>query len=95
MLLATAATLPRVTKRVSFKGNNTVHDVTKDEEDGNNASMDNVDTPDDFIDEAASIMNLNQLDLNHRSSVVGTQVIVIESHILCRQRHLHFLGSLQ
>ena len=70
------ATLPRVTKRVSFTGNNTVHDVTKDEDD-NNTSADMVDTPEHFIDEAATLMNLHQLDLNQRSSVVGTQVAIL------------------
>ena len=70
-----SSTLPRIVKKVSFTGNNTIHDVTKDDEDETNASMDNVDTPDEFIDEAASIMNLNRLDINQKSSVVGTQEV--------------------
>merc|ERR1712227_596812 len=71
-------TLPRVVKKVSFTSN-IVHDVTKDDDDdGYDAScnsIDDVDNPDDFIDEAETIMNLDSLDLNHRTSVVGTQEV--------------------
>ena len=71
------STLPRVVKKVSFTSN-IVHDVSKDDDDGYDAScnsIDDVENPDDFIDEAETIMNLDNLDLNHRTSVVGTQEV--------------------
>ena len=64
----------RSEKKVSFT-TTTVHDVTKDEEnDRSRNSLDTIDDPDSFIDGAEEILNLNQIDLHQKISVVGNQV---------------------
>ena len=53
----------------------TVHDVTREEgNDMSRQSLDTIDDPDGFIDGAEDILNLDQIDIHQKTSVVGNQV---------------------
>ena len=60
-------TLPRVLKKVSFNTNSVEEEFE--------ASRNSVDNPEEFIEGAESLMNLRNLELNQRSSVVGNQEV--------------------
>ena len=59
-------TLPRVLKKVSFNTNS-----VEEEFEASRNSIDSVDNPEEFIEGAESLMNLRNLELNQRSSVVS------------------------
>ena len=63
-------TLPRVLKKVSFNTNS-----VEEEFEASRNSIESVDNPEEFIEGAESLMNLRNLELNHRSSVVGNQEV--------------------
>ena len=68
---------PRSEKKVSFTPlMTTVHDVTREEgeNDMSRQSLDTIDDPDGFIDGAEDLLNLDQIDLHQKISVVGNQV---------------------
>ena len=68
---------PRSEKKVSFTPlMTTVHDVTREEgeNDVSRQSLDTIDDPDGFIDGAEDLLNLDQIDLHQKISVVGNQV---------------------
>ena len=66
---------PRSDKKVSFTTMTTVHDVPREEgNDMSRQSLDTIDDPDGFIDGAEDILNLDQIDLHQKTSVVGNQV---------------------
>ena len=87
-------TLPRPVKKVSFQAELT-QEISRDVTDASNnrESIEQSEGPEQFIDEAATLMGLNRMDLNSKSSVVGTQVNnhhkkIVNIHCLCS-------GSLQ
>ena len=66
---------PRSDKKVAFTTMTTVHDVTREEgNDMSRQSLDTIDDPDGFIDGAEDILNLDQIDIHQKTSVVGNQV---------------------
>ena len=74
-------TLPRSVKKVSFQ-TEVVHEIShdgdyKEEEgdtNGSRGSIEMTEGPEEFLDEALTMMNLNKIEVNGKSSVVGTQV---------------------
>ena len=66
-------TLPRIAKKVSFQ-TELVQEISHDNIDTSKESIDQSEGPEQFLDEAATLMRLNKLELNTKSSVVGTQV---------------------
>ena len=71
---------PRSDKKVSFTLT-TVHDINREEgNDMSRQSLDTIDDPDGFIDGAEDILNLNQIDLHQKTSVVGNQVNEAQNH---------------
>jgi len=72
----TAGTLPRPVKKVSFQAELT-QEISRDVTDVTNSrdSIEQSEGPEQFIDEAATLMGLNRMDLNGKSSVVGTQEV--------------------
>ena len=75
-------TLPRSVKKVSFQ-TEVLHEISHDEDykdeevdtNGSRGSIDMTEGPEEFLDEALTMMNLNKIEVNSRSSVVGTQVV--------------------
>ena len=73
----------RTEKKVSFTPlMTTVHDVTREEgeTDVSRQSLDTIDDPDGFIDGAENLLNLDQIDIHQKISVVGNQVTDALSH---------------
>ena len=75
-------TLPRSVKKVSFQ-TEVVHEISHDEDlkdeegdtHGSRGSIEMTEGPENFIEEALTMMNLNKIEVNGKSSVVGTQVV--------------------
>ena len=68
--VSTTSTLPRAVKKVSFQSD-PVQEIFQDDR---NSSRDSIGGAEQFLDEAVSLMNLNKIESNTKSSVVGTQV---------------------
>ena len=75
-------TLARSVKKVSFQ-TEVVHEISHDEAfkeeqvdtNGSRESIERTEGPEEFLDEALTMMNLNKIEVNGKSSVVGTQVL--------------------
>ena len=75
-------TLQRSVKKVSFQ-TEVVQEISHDEDFrdeevdtyGSRGSIEMTEGPEEFLDEALTMMNLNKMEVNGKSSVVGTQVL--------------------